>query len=323
MTEKLRVAVAGASGIGKHHAKWYHGADCEVIGFLGSGPDSCEQTAQTLRGLFPFAGKGYWNWEQLLEEARPDIVDICTPNELHDELAFRGLEAGCHVLCEKPLLWQWDTPSTELLARASDVVAVAREKSLHFGVCTQYAMALPHYAQLYESARGVLGRIDSFYTEMETLARGRQRSAAEIWIDMGPHPLSLLQAWIPDGVIDGGSLRVEFEGRGATTRFDFIAPQGSCSCEIAVRDRDEGSPVRRFGVNGLIVDCGGRADAEGVYRSVLSLGDEEVLGEDFMSLLIGCFVEAVRTPGAALPVSGEVGLRNLELLIQVLEQARA
>lgn len=321
MMEKLRVAVAGASGIGKHHAKWYHGAGCEVSGFLGSGPDSCEQTAQTLRELFPFAGKGYWNWEELLEEVRPDIVDICTPNELHDELASSALEAGCHVLCEKPLVWQWDRPGAELLARAGGVVAAAREKGLHLGVCTQYATALPHYAQLYESTRGVLGGIDSFYAEMETLARGRQRSAAEIWIDMGPHPLSLLQAWIPDGVIDGSSLRTEFEGRAAIARFDFIAPQGTCSCEIAVRDGDGGSPVRRFGVNGLIVDCGGRADDEGVYRSVLSLGDEEAMGEDFMSLLIGRFVEAVRTPGAVLPVSGEVGLRNLELLIQVLEQA--
>jgi predicted dehydrogenase len=323
MTEKLRVAVAGASGIGKHHAKWYHGADCEVSCFLGSGPDSCEQTAQMLRELFPFAGKGYWNWEELLEEARPDIVDICTPNEFHDELAFRALEAGCHVLCEKPLVWQWDTPGAELLARASVVVAAAREKGLHFGVCTQYATALPHYAQLYESARRVLGEIDSFYAEMETLARGRRRNADEIWVDMGPHPLSLLQAWIPEGVIDGSSLRTEFEGGVAIARFDFIASQGRCRCEIAVRDLDEGSPVRRFGVNGLIVDCGGRADDEGVFRSVLSLGDEEAMGEDFMSLLITQFVEAIRTPGAALPVSGEVGLRNLELLIQILEQARA
>ena len=60
--EKLRVAVAGASGIGKHHAKWYHMAGCEVVGFLGSSQETCEATVGALKAIFPFEGRGYTDW---------------------------------------------------------------------------------------------------------------------------------------------------------------------------------------------------------------------------------------------------------------------
>ena len=138
---------------------------------------------------------------------------------------------------------------------------------------------------------------------------------------MGPHPLSLLLAWMPAGVIDPGSLQVELAGGEARTRFDFADASGSCSCEIVVRDLDEGQPVRRFGVNGFLVDCEGRSDADGIYRSVLSAGDTEVLGEDFMSLLVSQFAQAVTQPDLDPLVPGEVGLRNLELQLQILQSA--
>lgn len=321
MANRLRVAVAGASGIGKHHAKWYHLAGCEVVGFLGSSPDSCAATARALGEIFPFAGKGYWNWEELLSDARPDLVDICVPNELHHAHVLGALEAGCHVLCEKPLVWDPEEAPETILGKAREMVERAREKGRKFGVCTQYATALPQYARLCGMAPDKWPQIGSFYAEMETLARGRQRSPAQIWVDMGPHPLSLLLAWIPDGAIAAESLQVDFEGCEARVRFDFVAAQGRCPSEIVVRDLEEGAPVRRFGVNGKIVDCSGRPDENGAYRAVLSRGEQETVGTDFMSLLIAQFVEAVEEPQKPVPVAGETGLRNLELLVQILQRA--
>jgi hypothetical protein len=140
---------------------------------------------------------------------------------------------------------------------------------------------------------------------------------------MGPHPLSLLLAWIPGGAIIAESLAVEFQGSAAQARFDFVSAQGCCRSEIVVRDREEGVPVRRFGVDGVIVDCGGRPDASGAYRAVLSRGGQEVVGTDFMSLLIAQFVAAVRAPQLPVPVPGETGLRNLELQVQILQRAQS
>lgn len=316
----LRVAIAGASGIGRHHGKWHHQAGAEVVGFLGRDEQRCAATAASLGATFPFAGRAYWDLGRLLETERPEVVDVCVPNELHFSCARQALAAGCHVLCEKPLVWQADGSPARLLEQAHSLVVQARDRGLQFGVCTQYAASLPHYRRLYEEVQGPLGEITSFFAEMESVSRGRQRDARTMWIDMGPHPLSLLLSWFPGGVIDPASLRVEFAGSQAKAEFDFVAGPQICRSQILIRDRQEGSPVRRFGVNGVVVDCLGRSDASGVYRAVLRRGQTEVMGDDFMQLLIAQFDQAL-AQGEAPMVDGATGVRNLELQLQILQEA--
>ncbi|MBI2504723.1 MAG: Gfo/Idh/MocA family oxidoreductase [Candidatus Latescibacteria bacterium] len=316
----LRVAIAGASGIGRHHAKWHHRAGAAVVGFWGRDEQSCSVAAARLREIFPFAGRAYWDLDHLLAEARPQVVDVCLPNELHFSCARRALEAGCHVLCEKPLVWQTGAGPVQLLGQARQLVELARARGLQFGVCTQYAAALPHYRRLYEAVRGPLEEITSFFAEMESVSRGHRRDAQTMWIDMGPHPLSLLLSWFPGGALAADSLRVEFAGSQAKAEFDFVAGGSTCRTQILIRDRQEGSPVRRFGVNGLTVDCLGRADADGIYRAVLRQGEIEVVGEDFMYLLIEQFDQALGQRRA--PLVDATGVRNLELQLQILQGAQ-
>ena len=192
MERALRVAIAGASGIGKHHAKWFHRASAHVVGFWGRSRESVAATACVLGDIFSFSGQGYWDLDRLLTAEQPDVVDVCLPNEAHFDCVKCALERGCHVLCEKPLVWHASgAEPTQRQARA--LVDLAKQTGRHLGVCTQYVAALPAYRQLYEKARGSLATIESFYAEMETLARGRRRRAAEVWIDMAPHPLSMLR----------------------------------------------------------------------------------------------------------------------------------
>lgn len=330
MKPSLRVAVAGASGIGKHHAKWYHDCGCEVVAFLGSGDASCRTTAADLVQSIGFSGRGYSDFGQLLEQEEPDVVDVCTPNELHFELAMAALMAGCHVLVEKPMVWDGPAHSVRSLDLANRLVDEATERALCLGVCTQYAASLPLYERIYTRETGSYTReigsqqqVTEFIAEMETLSRGRQRDGAEIWIDMGSHPLSLLLAWMPDGVIDPDSLQVEFAGHQARSRFDFFAGDRRFHCDITVRDKSEGVPIRRFGVNGVLVECEGRPDSDGVYQSVLQRKGSEVMGQDFMSLLISQFAAAVRGDEPGPIVTGATGVRNLELQFQIYSAALA
>ena len=321
MEEKTRVAIAGVNGIGKHHAKWHYMAGAEVVAFLGSSDETCAIGTEALKQIFPFEGRAYSDLGEMLEKERLDVVDICLPNAMHFDCAMLALQAGCNVLCEKPLVWTIDSKPDAILARASSMVELAQERGLRLGVCSQYTASLPHYARLYERQRGEsLTTVGQFYAEMDTLSRGRRRDAEEIWIDMGPHPLSLLLAWMPKGKIDTESLEVVFSGGEARVDFDFVEGNSTCHGQVIVRDLAEGKPVRRFGVNGFLVDCEGRADSAGDYRCVLSGEGKEEVGDDFMALHIAQFLQCIKEPELQLLASGDVGVRNLELQLQVLQR---
>lgn len=66
----------------------------------------------------------YSSLEDLLKNEKVDVVDICTPSYLHAEQSITALNAGCHVLCEKPM-----TLSTE---DAEKVIAAAEKNNKLF-----------------------------------------------------------------------------------------------------------------------------------------------------------------------------------------------
>lgn len=61
---------------------------------------------------------GFASVEELLDRARPDVVIVATPPDSHVEICLRALDAGCHVLCEKPL--------AQTVAEADTIIDAAR-----------------------------------------------------------------------------------------------------------------------------------------------------------------------------------------------------
>ena len=43
------------------------------------------------------------DWHDVISDPSIDIVDICTPNNAHAEIAIAAAKAGKHIICEKPL----------------------------------------------------------------------------------------------------------------------------------------------------------------------------------------------------------------------------
>lgn len=76
--------------------------------------------------------------DQMLSEARPDILVVATPPDTHFEIARRGLEAGCHVFCEKPL--------TETAAQAESLAALAARAGRHVVVNSEFPWMPIHAA---------------------------------------------------------------------------------------------------------------------------------------------------------------------------------
>jgi predicted dehydrogenase len=95
---KFRVGVVGL-GVGRNHLRGYleHPA-AEIVAAADLDPSRREE-ARALYGV-PLL---YESASEMFAAAGLDVVSICVPNAMHRPLVIAALEAGCHVLCEKPM----------------------------------------------------------------------------------------------------------------------------------------------------------------------------------------------------------------------------
>lgn len=92
------VAIIGTGFMGWVHAEALRRCNLPIVGILGSTPEKSQEAAKDLH-----IERGYQDLPQLLVDEKVTSVHIGTPNHLHFQLVKACLEAGKHVLCEKPL----------------------------------------------------------------------------------------------------------------------------------------------------------------------------------------------------------------------------
>ncbi|OQP50804.1 oxidoreductase [Niastella yeongjuensis] len=94
---KLRFAIIGCGRIAQRHA-----AHIRNRGILAAVCDEVKEKADQLAKEYDAIA--YYNVDELLKaETGLDVVSVCTPNGLHAEHSIKALQAGFHVLCEKPM----------------------------------------------------------------------------------------------------------------------------------------------------------------------------------------------------------------------------
>jgi predicted dehydrogenase len=145
--KKIKTAIIGTGFMGRVHTEGVRRlGNVEVAGIAA-------RTAEQARGLADELSieRSSGDYRDFLRDPAIDAVHICTPNELHFEMAKAALEAGKHVLCEKPLATS--------AAQAREMVKLAREKNL--ANCTFHN--LRYYPQVQNMRRlceaGELGEI--------------------------------------------------------------------------------------------------------------------------------------------------------------------
>jgi predicted dehydrogenase len=311
-----RVAVAGVRGIGKHHAKWWALEGANVCAVAGTSVESADLAREELNKLFPFTGRTFASYEEMLESEQPDIVDICTPPERHADHIRRALEAGCNVLCEKPFVYDPALPHETLLDTARELIALAESKGLLLGVCTQYAVGARMFWDIWDE-HGQGNPITHYHGHLESPAKGRAPNPKRVWVDLAPHPISVMLRMMPAGQPDWASLKTEFRGYEASATLMW-EPKSGAPVECNIVTRNALAPplnVRHFKVNGYPFVIEGHNDALGVYCARIETPDGAVIEPDMMRLVI-------RDSLAEKPtVQGREIVDNLEIMLRVLNAA--
>src|SRR5205823_5614105 len=104
MASTLRVGVLGAGAWARsaHVPGWQRDPRCEVVSICDTERERADAFAEQF-GI-PEATD---DWQAVVGRADIDVIDIVTPSQTHYELACAALEAGKHVLCEKPVAYDF------------------------------------------------------------------------------------------------------------------------------------------------------------------------------------------------------------------------
>jgi predicted dehydrogenase len=119
---EIRASVVGVGFIGVAHVEALRRLGVDVVGVVGSTPERARAKAATAN--LPSV---YDSFERMLKDERVDVVHVASPNYLHHAQARAVLEAGKHVVCEKPLALD--------SRQSADLVALAEESGLINAVC--------------------------------------------------------------------------------------------------------------------------------------------------------------------------------------------
>ncbi|MDA3799632.1 MAG: Gfo/Idh/MocA family oxidoreductase [Kiritimatiellae bacterium] len=187
MTDKLKVGVIGVGGIaGTHMPGWAASPNAEVV----VGADVAETALSTWAEKWNVA-KTTTNFDEIISDPNIDIIDVCTPSSYHAKYTIAALEAGKHVICEKPL-----GPTTDEIKQ----MIAARDKSGKLLMTAQHMRySQKSIALKNEIDTGVLGEVyhaRSWFLRRAQLPTGlgfvlKKNSGGGPCIDIGVHVLDL------------------------------------------------------------------------------------------------------------------------------------
>jgi len=94
----LKAAVIGVGTMGRNHARVYAQLEhATLVAAADTDPKALEAIART------YKVQTYTDYEQMLDEAKPDLVSVAVPTRFHREVATAVLKRGVHVFLEKPI----------------------------------------------------------------------------------------------------------------------------------------------------------------------------------------------------------------------------
>ena len=191
MEKKLKIGIIGCGGIanGKHMPSLAKLPNVEMVAFCDIIVERAEKAA---KDYGTEDAKVYADYKEMLADCpEVDVIHVCTPNKSHGPITVASLEAGKHVMCEKPM--------AKTVADAKLMLEVAKRtgKKLTIGYQNRQTREMRHLKKMCEA--GVFG--DIYFGKAHAI----RRRAVPTWgvfmneeeqgggplIDIGTHALDL------------------------------------------------------------------------------------------------------------------------------------
>ncbi len=188
----MRIGLVGCGEIARVHVPFIlQDKKHSIVGVC----DEEQAKAETLARRFRIE-KTYANFAQLLDEQRPDVVHILTPPQTHAALALQAMEAGCHVLVEKPMALSLDEADAMIAAARIRGVKLCINHNQLFDPVLLQARRL-----IEEGFVGTVIHVESYYGF--NLAQTSERRwvanlPGGVFQNLAPHPLSLILEFLED-----------------------------------------------------------------------------------------------------------------------------
>jgi predicted dehydrogenase len=194
----VRVAIVGAGFIAGVHARAVRAAGASLVGFVASTVESASKAAEK------FGGSSFETLEGLFRCESVDIVHVCVPNHLHDEVVLEAIAAGANVVCEKPL--------AVTAQRASTLVESARRAHVIGTVPFVYRyhpMVREFRARIRRGEAGEIGVVHGSYlqdwlaaaTDDDWRVDSARGGTSRTFGDLGSHWCDLLEFVLDDRIV--------------------------------------------------------------------------------------------------------------------------
>jgi len=308
----LRAAVIGVGYLGRFHAQKYAAMDgVELSAVVDAQAERADAVAGEL-GTEPLT-------DYRLLAGRVDMASVAVPTPQHYDVARYLLEAGVHVLVEKPMT------ATADQARSLVELAAARERILQIGHLERFN---PVMQQLVERVD------DPVFIECERVSPFRPRGIdVSVVMDLMIHDIDLIL-----DLVDAPVERVEASGAPVlTSQIDIanarIQFANGCVANVTASRVSQKSErrMRLFQSNAYFsvdlsngtLDIRRRGDRE-IMPGIPDIESEHLTlpGGDALADEIRSFISCVRT-GRAPVVGGRDGLRALEAVVEIGRQLEA
>lgn len=307
----MKSAIVGLGGIGKLHFQVLRDLDKEIVALC-----DCEQSK--LEGYSQY--QLYQDYEQMLDEARPDVVHVCTPHCLHTEMIIKALERNINVLCEKPLcIKDEDIPL---------IIDAERRSNAQLGICFQNRYNLTTlFLKEYLKNKRVISAHGSLVwrrgAEYYAQDKWRGKIATEgggVLINQAIHTLDLLQNLVgmPEEVVgwcSNISLRGVTEVEDTATVFCRGRGEFSLSAtntgaqdfpiEISIRSEDDDIVMtgEKIWINGTCFDK--KSDAKKYGKDAYGSGHKALIDD---------FYDCVKT-GRKFEIDGAEGAKAVRIVL--------